>query len=249
MSMGLDIAILVIILVTVILGAKRGLVSMLFNFLKLAASVVLAIVFRGKLSEVIMKSKIFEGVKTDVTEALTNAISNAGENLSAEEMLTAFSEKNPQLADILETFGVDFTAVQTWLEGSTAHSGENIASSLAQYIIEPTAKICSDILAFIAIFVAALLGLTLLHKILNLVFELPVLHQINTIGGLVAGVVCAYLYVSLFVTLAGLILDNSTMFGFTVPENLEADTYLYSFFRENSVFAFLKDLFSDKTVI
>lgn len=244
MAIALDIIIAAIILITVIMGTKRGFISAVFDFCKFLASVILAFVFKDTVSEYIMGTRIFDGVKVSVSNALTEAISNAGENISSSEMLAAFEKENATLLGIIEFFGGSFEKAKEWISGMSGEDG-NAAELAAQYIIEPASRVCSQVIAFIAIFAASLIVLALLKKLLNLIFELPVLRHVNKTGGFLIGCVCAFLYVSLFCAAASVLLSNSELFGIVIPENTAKNTVLFKFFAENNLFTYIGLLFGE----
>lgn len=244
MAIALDVIIAAIILITVIVGTKRGFISAVFDFCKFIASVILAFVFKDTVAGYIMNTKIFDGAKASVTNALTEAISNAGGNISSSEMLAAFEKENATLLGIIELFGGSFEKAKEWISGMSGEGG-NAAELAAQYIIEPASKVCSQVIAFIAIFVVSLIVLALLQKLLNLIFELPVLKQVNKTGGFIIGCVCAFLYVSLFCAAASALLSNSELFGIVIPENIVENTVLFKFFTENNLFTYIGLLFGE----
>ncbi len=246
MVLALDIIIIAIILFTVIRGAKRGFISTVFDFCKFIVSVILAFVFKDRVSEYIINTEIFASAKESVTQSLTKALSNAGENISSADMLTAFEKENAGLVRLIEAFGGSLDKARQWIENMADESG-NVAELAAEYIIEPASKVCSQVIAFIAIFVVSLIVLALLQKLLNLIFELPVLKQVNKTGGFLIGIVCAFFYVSLFCAAVAPLLSNSELFGIEIPESLVENTVLFKFFTENNLFTYIGSLFTDST--
>ncbi len=246
MAIVLDLIIIAIIAIAVIKGAKSGLISAVFDFCKFIVAVIAAFVFKDRVSGFIMNTEIFSGARTRVTEALTTAISNAGENISSEDMLAAFEKENAGLVKLIEAFGGSLENTREWIQNMTGENG-NIAELAAQYIIEPAANVCSQVLAFIAVFVIAFIALVLLQKLLNLIFKLPVLKQLNKTGGILIGIVCAFLYVSLFCAVISPLLSNSELFGMDLPKDLTGNTVLFAFFSENNLFTYLGMLFSTGT--
>ncbi len=251
MTIALDFIVILIIAFTIIRAARVGFISSVFDFCKFIASVIIAAIFRGHLSEYIMSTEIFSGAKNSVTGSLTTALSNAGENVSIEEMLDALATENPEIVKLIETFGGNLDKAKEWFDGAPIQSGENAASYAAQYIIEPAAKLCSDIIAFVILFVVALVALWICQKILNKIFELPVLRQFNRLGGIIIGVVCAFLYVSLFVSVMSVLITNSGLFGMNLPQNTVESTVLFEFFSENNLFSYIGALFgsAESTIV
>ncbi len=251
MAIALDLIILLIIVFTIIGAAKKGFIAAVFDFLKFIVSVIVAWIFKGHISTYIMGTEIFSGAKESVTQSVTTAFANAGENISAEEMLGVLTEENPGIVKLMQTLGISYEKIESWIENTATSGSENAASYAVQHIIEPAAKICSDVIAFIVIFIVSLIALWICQKILCKIFELPVLRQFNRLGGVIIGIICAFLYVSLFVSIGSALISNSGLFGVELPQNTVESTVLFEFFNENNLFSYIGALFdsSSNTIV
>ena len=243
-SLILDGIIILIVAVAIIRGARRGLVTALFDMFTFIAAVIVAAVFKNPVAEYIMKTPIFESAKNNLTSALATAIKNAGGSIDTSGMISAFEKDNASLVGIIEMFGGDLSSVQSYVDSYVAVNEESLAENTARFIMEPAANACSIVLAFAIVFLASLVVLWLLHKLLNLVFKLPILSTVNKAGGIFIGIAAAFLYASLFVALAAPLLANPELFGFTLPERLIENSYIFSYLHKNNIFYYLVSLFS-----
>lgn len=243
-SLILDGIIILIVAVAIFRGARKGLITAIFDMFMFLAAIIIAAVFKNPVAQYIMKTPIFESAKTTVTNALVNAIKNAGESIDTSGMIAAFEKDNAGLVGVIEMFGGDMSSVQSYVESYVTETGDSLAENTARFIMEPAANACSQVIAFAIVFLAALIALWLLHKLLNLVFKLPILSTVNKAGGVVIGFAAAFLYSSLFVALAAPLLSNPELFGFTLPENFIENSYIFSYLHKNNIFYYIVSLFT-----
>ncbi len=243
MSIVLDLIVILIIVFTLGRAIKTGFITTLFDAGKLVASIILAAIFKNNLSQYIMSTNIFANARNSVTKTLTDAISGMGENISADEMLLAFEENNPALVKLITGFGSSMEEISNRLKDAVIDGSNNISELAAEYIIEPAASVCSDVISFAIIFVVAFLLLCIVQKLLNLIFKLPLLKQINKLAGALLGIVCAFLYVSVFCFVVTVVIENSVLFGIELPNSVIEDTYVFSFFSDNGLIPLIKGLF------
>lgn len=241
-SIILDLIVILIIVFTLGRAIKTGFITTLFDAGKLIASIILAAIFKNKVSEYIMTTNIFANARNNVTKAITDTISGVGENIGTQEMLAAFEENNPAIVKLITSFGGSMEELSARLRESAAESSDNIANLAAEYIIEPAASICSAVISFAMIFIVAFLLLCIVQKLLNLIFELPLLKQINKVAGALLGIICAFLYVSLFCFVVTVIIENSALLGLNLSQDVIEDTYVFSFFSDNGLIPLLKGL-------
>ena len=107
--------------------------------------------------------------------------------------------------------------------GVTDGSMETV-SDLADYIAQPVADLLSGAAAFLGLFLAAFIVLSLVTLLLDAVFHLPVLNSANRLFGLVFGVAAAALFAFLFSSAAASIITglgsvDSKLFGAHVVES------------------------------
>ncbi len=235
MAIALDIIIALIIVFTVWRSAAKGFIRTMFDMLKFAVSVICAIVFKNGLADIIMKSGLYDKARETLQYELSDAISRAGQNISSEEMLKAFKNENPELVKLVESMGANLDKTRQAVENAAVTGSENLSEIAAKHILEPTMESIAHILAFAAIFLAVFILLWIAERILDTIFGLPVLHTLNRAGGVIVGVICAVLYVSLFVTITGPILSNPKTVAGEWEENITEKTYIYSYIERHNI--------------
>lgn len=241
MAIALDVIVAFIILFTIWRSASKGLVRTVFDMLKFAVSVICAIVFKGGLAKIIMDSGIYDRAGERLREELSAAITRAGTSISSEEMLEAFRSDNPELVRIVEYMGADLDKTRMVVEKAAINGSQNIAEAAAKHILEPAMESVAHILAFAVIFIAAYVILLIAEHILDAIFGLPLLNSINRAGGVIAGIICAVLYASLFVSVSKPILENPGIVGGNWNRNITEQTYVYSYVEDHNILSVFMD--------
>ncbi len=235
MAIALDVITVIILVFTIWRAAVKGFIRTVFDMLKFTISVICAIAFKGVLAGLIMKSGLYDKAGETLQYELSAAISRAGEKISSQEMLDAFKTENPNLVKIIETMGADLEKTRQAVENAALQGSENLAEIAAEHILGPTMESIAHIIAFALIFIAVFILLWIAECILDTIFGLPVLHTLNRVGGVIVGVLCAVLYVSLFVTISSPILSHPKTVGGSWDANVTERTYVYSYVEDHNI--------------
>lgn len=211
MSLWLDLAIVLITIITFAVVMFRGFIKTVFDL----TSVIFAIVF-GKMFSAHVSNffydflyKHFSGsIESVVTKFLTeNDLPSA---LKLDNLLTLLGKYNPDLANSLGSDGVN--------------DGFRV-------IVESVVGLLSYAVAFLLIFVLTIIVFRILSVVLSTVFKLPVLKTINKTLSFVLAVIMCFVYINLFVAFMQII---SPVISSVYPETLNADiikqTFLFKFF-------------------
>ena len=115
-------------------------------------------------------------------------------------------------------------------------------STIAAFVLTPLVIniISNKLLAFIIIFVLSMIACGLLSYVMDTLFKLPVLKEINKLFGLALGAVCGFLYMLVSFSIITLILD---LVGVNNPELsvevMTEKTLVYSFLSRIDIVSFL----------
>ncbi len=217
-----DIIIIAIIVFSIYRGVSQGFVKSLMKLLSIAVAFAAAHLFHDALAEV-YNHYFFESFAEKVAETITPVIQRSGEMFDLE---TLFSDMPEVFSDLLSRFSVD-TAHLAESFGSFGAASAETLENMSQTIAAPIAAILSKALAYLSIFVVALIVMAILTALIDIVFKLPVLKNANKFLGFILGAVfallCAYLFseVAVIVIRAGIavkpeifnenIIDNSIL--------------------------------------
>ena len=183
-SVILDIAILGILALSVLLGARRGLFRSLAELVSYIAAYAVTTLLAGGIA----------AAAADWVRPL------------AEERIRAIV--SDYLAGLLE----EVPAFLTDLTGG----GDLLVQALPEAIVDQGLYNLAYALVFAALFLAVLLALRLLIRAVDAVLKLPLLHEVNTLGGIAAGAAKGLLIVFALLLLArrtGLLISAGAMEG------------------------------------
>ena len=197
MFLALDIIVVVIFAATLINCIRRGFVRSVLSLLKSVIAVVVSYMFTPALAEYFKKAFISDAITEPVKERLNVMLTETAGKFNIEKL---FADKPKEFLDILSRFGVkleDFADSY----GVSSQASEEYVSSLAQDITAPVVNTVANILAFIGLFVGALIILSIAILILSAVVKLPVIRGIDkllgTVFGLASGLVLAFSFAGL----------------------------------------------------
>jgi len=220
MNLIFDAVIAVSVLLSVIMGAKRGFIKSVMGVCTLIAALFVAYAFTPPAAQIIGQQKFIRDISVSIADTVKSLASNdSGSydlNRLYEDMPDAFTQ-------ILTRYGMDIGELTKEVPPDP-NADAAALERLADLIAGPAAAAISSVLAFLALFVASVVILKILTWILDTVFQLPVLKTANTmlgfLFGVVAGVMWACVLSSLSVTLIRAMSSISPdLFNETVIEN------------------------------
>ena len=249
----------VILLIFVIVGAKRGMILTLCSLLAVIVALVgaawLSNTYAPKLADV-LEPKITRSVEKKIDAVIEREFSGeadpedgSGEETTVREngihlpgagelsvgdlfdKLDLSNIKIPGLNGLGELIAKLKDRIKNGTLDATANAVETVAGTLALSI--------ARVILFVAGFVVVLLLWHLLARLLDLVAKLPVLEQANTLGGALLGLLKG----SIFFFLGGWVLRS---IGQPIPEELVQETYLLRFFLRVNPIALILGVFSKK---
>ncbi|MBR3995833.1 MAG: CvpA family protein [Clostridia bacterium] len=235
MAIVLDIIMITIVALTIFIAAAKGFIKTVFDLFKFIVSVIMAIIFKGPVAQFIISTGIYEKASSGIRQKLADAITGVGSNISSGEMLETFKTKNPELVRIIESMGGNIDEAKKAVETATLNSSENVADLAARHILEPALEGVSHITAFILIFISCFILLCIAEFVLSAMFKLPILSSFNKVGGILLGIVCAILYVSLFVSFTSPFVRNPQMINGGWDSSVADKTIIYSYFEKNNI--------------
>ncbi|MBR6650553.1 MAG: CvpA family protein [Clostridia bacterium] len=240
LNLFLDVLVIAVMAGSVIYGYKNGFVKSLMSLVSGIVSVLVAYTFTPMLSAWLNAKYILGAISKGIAETFASAAKTTGE--AADEIVYDLTKmfENPQIKTIIERFGADMNAVEN-AAGEAEIVGFDLINKLAVTVAKPVANTVSTVLAFLVLFLGAVIVLKIVTVIVAAMFKLPVLKSMDKGLGLVSGIICAVflgwvLSLAIEVALSALV----TVAPRIVTENTFNNTIIVKFFSENS---FL-DLFS-----
>ena len=222
-SLVLDIAVVLIILINVIIGAKKGFIRTAYSFIKFAASAVCAFFFAKPLAAVIKTTDIYRSTESSLIEKLCDYIKNGNIDLTE-----SISQSKAQIDEFLSSIGLSFDKLFGAGEVAT---GESVME-FSRGIVEPVCSALATVIAFVAIFLVASLALFIVMKVLDAFASVPVIKQFNSLLGALAGAIVAVLLVFILIMLISALTPFLETVGVVINEEAISATYIYKWLKD-----------------
>ena len=231
----IDLALAAVLAVFAVLGAHKGLVRSLMALVSVVLALIGATLLTAMLVEPatdLVYPRVQEKVLTQFEHDIpSGALAAEGNDLSAGGLLPdEVSELLDGALDTLKRFGVSDDAINGVTErvtDSAASAAERAAYLLVKTVVQAA--------LFLALFLLLLLLLRLLTHALDRLFDLPVLHTINSVGGAALSLVEGALLVFLIAYLAPRV-------GVTWFTDHREGTYLLAWFLDNTPHSIIASL-------
>ena len=210
----IDGVIVVILIAGIVFGAKRGLVKSLMGLLVGAAALVGAVLLADLLTP-----PVAEVAYPFVENAVIGRLAENGAEASADSRID-------ELLGSLEELDIDAQSVRDLLADAQGAAAEGYRAAIAEAAREMVVSIVHAAL-FLLLYIALLIGLKLIVRAIDRVFDLPVLSTLNGVGGAVFGFAEAALLLYALVYIA-------PRLGVTALTEHANDTYLLPIFLDHS---------------
>ena len=186
--MTVDIILILVLIVFILSGYRKGLILSLCSLLILVVSCLGASVAQEVLTPKVVAeltpqitASISESMEEQVTLATENAIADASESgitIAGQEITLG------DLTNLLKTFGLD---VEQSAQNTASDISEPLIEAAAQTMAEAIVEAIAGLLIFLAAFLIIYLLLRTVELGINTVDHLPVIHTLNHLGGGVVG--------------------------------------------------------------
>lgn len=214
MSIILDMVLIAIVVFICILAYQKGLVLSVFDLISSAVAIVLSCLLYPIISGFLKDTVVLEWIQSPIQEMLLEKSAALGE-VSAAELLQQFSLPGVIYDGMLDKIGT--------VSGDLMVTTGQVSMVVAQFIL--------NIICIILVFVLVKVGLFFAKGFLQTITKLPVLKQVNKVGGIVFGVLEAFMILTILGALFSLfsgtmdstvlsIVDNSHIARFFYQENL-----------------------------
>ncbi len=211
MGLVIDIGIILIMLITIIVGYKKGLIKVAINFIAIIASVLIAIIiYKPLANQIIQNTKIDENIESIIYEKIKDIdFENMTEEEKKENQILVFAQK-----DIKES-----------IKKSKDNTGKYIAESLAQTIVE--------IGTFIITIIILRIALIILNLLSNIIAEIPIIKQFNKSGGIIYGILEGLLIINVVLAICYII--NPIYLNGKIDQNIQKSQLGKAIYENNII--------------
>lgn len=211
----LTIIALVVIGTFALIGHHRGFIRMLLSIISLALTLYLATLISPYISSYLQGSALYDSVYDGTYSYVSNVV-----NQSAANTMDGIMDEL-QLPEMMKKY----------VEAGISTMGNQI--DVAAVISSRLAATIFDVLVFIVTFVAATIVVKLIIAALDIVSHLPVIHGLNQIAGLVAGIAEGLVFVWIFFVILGMM--NGSDFAVNIYTQINESPILTALYNHNII--------------
>lgn len=174
MGILIDISIILIMLICIFIGYRKGLIKVAIRFVAFIVAIILAVLlYRPIANSVIENTDLDE----KINEIIYSKIKDIDFNNISEE------EKNQnEIIKIAENY------IEEGLQKGTENTAKYVSESLSRTIVEA--------IVFIALLIAIRIALIVLNLLADIIGGLPIIKQFNKSGGIIYGVIEGFIIVN-----------------------------------------------------
>ena len=207
MGIILDVIIVAIIALNVYLCYKKGLVNLAVGLIAVVAAIILAVIFYKPVTNLVVeKTEFDEKLQSTIVETFTPEGAEGGQ--------------------------VRYVGILSYLETELG----NVINETQNEVVYETANAMSvkiiNLIVFIVIFTAVRVALFALTFVADAITSLPILKQLDDVGGIIYGLVKALLIIYVVLAIVSIIV------GFTASTSISdaiSSSFITKFFYENNL--------------
>ena len=224
MSFILDAIIILIVLLFIILSAKKGFVRTLIEVIGFVAAIVIAFTFSSPIANMTYDKIIQPSVVKTVENVANDGVS------SATGAVDAVWEKMPSFITESSFFDLSKDNITATVQNKAAESSTQLAQNISDSFVKPVTTKLLSVLISVVLVVVLLFVVKILAKYINKLFTFSVVGDINkTLGGIL-GLVKGAAVAVVFCLIISLIL-SFTKDGFLI--------FTYDAINSSYIFKFL----------
>lgn len=237
MNFLIDGIIIAIVLGCCIWGYKSGFVVMVINFFKNILALIAAALFATRLGA-LLYDLVFKAMFEDMT---VNKIAgwlgvDPEATLDIGPLLIA---QHTEFSKFLEKLGFDIEHIMEKYN----EFGGNAGDMMIEYIAKPLGTVVSNAIAFVLIFIAAVIIIKIVGSIINKIAKLPVLNITNKILGFVLGLALGVIFAFVFVAIVDVIIPYISINGeHLTAASLEEGTIIYKFLVDRTPVGLVEEI-------
>lgn len=192
----IDGVVILIFLLAIVIGSKRGFIKTMSGVLSFAAALVVAMLLKGAVAELVYNLAVEPPLLASLEEQL------AGVGTEIQNLENAFNSLPGLVKNLLVQVGVQDvdSLTQTMKLGADGSLAQSIADVVRSVVMPVLEAVCMLVLFILAHIVASLL-----LRVLDVLAKLPLLKQVNKSLGAVAGIISGVLWVLLAVSVVQIV--------------------------------------------
>ncbi len=242
MNIILDLALVAIMVLSIVISAKKGFFKTLLSGSAFVIALLLTVALVAPVRNMLAQSVIYDTTKDSISAWISDTVMNSlpDGDITAEQ-LREYTVEHEDLCELINSLGMD-TKVLT--DGMGQNYKDGVKTAVDRFADDVAAKVAMaavGLIAAVVLFLILFIGVKLLAKFMSAVIKkIPVLRTADGLLGAVLGLVFGILRIFAFVSVMHLMIpvmqtSQSAFISGVVP----ADTLIFGFFYNINLFAFL----------
>ena len=224
-----DIVIAAIIVISAIVGVRRGFVKTAFRLLSFFAAIAIAYFFGSYAGDYIKTTSVYGDLSDKATASISEYFDKTAEEELEKIELREGEMSQSEIGKTLERLGLETESFYERYKDALKEGTDNAKQTFAENAASKVMECLANALGVLVTFVAALIAMRILGFVVDRLFRLPVLRSINGLLGFALGTLLGIVSVFILCMIVEILLPY-------IPENpviyagMEKDTVLYNFF-------------------
>lgn len=210
MSIIIDLILIGILLLSIFLGYKKGLIGVAFKILSFIIAIVITLILYRPISNFIINNTEFaKNIENTIVQKLSTTEIEDGK----------VKEENTDLPNVLVNY----------INKEISNTVEATKDAVVQSVAKELSQTAIHLIVIISIYVITRILLLLAKAILEAVAELPIIKQFNEVGGIIYGILRGIILIYVILAIISLILpiiDKTTVL--TAINNTIITKFLYN---------------------
>ena len=214
MSIILDLIVIAIIILMVLISAKRGFVRVAVEAVGFVAAIILSLSLSTTLADVTYQKAIEPAILSSVENATAETTSSAADDAwnSLPELITKNADK----------FGISKDSITNDISEDIGNSATEIVTSISQNTIKPMAVGILKTLYSVILMLVLMIAVKFLARVINKLFSFSLVGKVNkALGGTfgaIKGIIIAWVFCAVISLLVSLTKNGIWIFN---AENIE----------------------------
>lgn len=197
MAIIIDLIVISLLILSIFLGYKKGLIGVAFKILSFLIAIVITLILYRPVSNFIMNNTEFaKNIENTIVQKLSSAEIKDGE----------IKEENTDLPNV----------VVNYINKEISNAVDNTKDAVVKTVAKELSRSIINLIVIISIFIITRLILLFAKVILEAVAELPIIKQFNEVGGIIYGILRGIILIYVILAIISLILpmiDKDTILG------------------------------------
>lgn len=226
MGIAVDIILILIIILSVYLGYKKGLIKVAFKFFAFLLAIIITLILFKPVSNFIINNTEFDD---KIREAI---ISNSNQKQEDEQKNEQENKQENESNNEQKEQKKDNSIIKKYIEDNVKKAENELKAKAMETIANTVSIKITQVATAIGLFIITRIALILLSFLSETISKLPIIKQFNELGGLLYGLLRAVVIIYLILTII-FILSSFKISGIML-DAIEK-SYITKFLYENNL--------------